>query len=143
MFTLPIIFAAINYKLVAMVAAPVAAGAVGALLIRGDTRVENRRKRAAELAALAGENGLPLTKGMLTNYAAGDYSGLLGSVDALYDELTDDTRRRAALEVFLAKQLEKRLGNNELSDGLMAAIEKQKPGAMAAFLAKTAAPKAA
>ena len=136
MFSFPILLGAISYKMIALAAAPVAVGAVSYLLVRGDSRVEARRKRAAALSRLASENGLPLTTGTLESYAVGDYSGMLGGVDALHDELIDPVRRKAALGIFLDVQLDKNLANPDLSDGLMALIEKKKPGTLAAFLAK-------
>lgn len=106
-----------------MLAAVVGGGAY--LMVKGDGRVEARRRNAAKLSHLAAAEGLPLTSGMLDSYAVGDYSGLMGSIAALHEELTDETRRKAAVGVFLGVQLEKNLADPVKRDELLALIEKR------------------
>ena len=113
MFTFPLIFAVINYKLIALASAPLAVGAVSYLMVRGDSRVEDRRKNAVKMAELASENGFPLLSELLACYAVGDYSGCIAAVKALHGTLTDDVLRKAAWDNVLKVQLAKRLGSKE------------------------------
>jgi len=125
MFTLPILFGIVVAKPVFIGMAAAVAGLGGYLLVRGDSRVEGRRRNAVKLSRIAAENGLPLTSAMLDSYAVGDYSGVLSGVGHLHDTLTDEKQRKAALMVFLDTQLDLRLSNKELREELFQAIEKK------------------
>lgn len=123
---LPILLGAVALsKPVFVGVSAVAAGAVGYLIMRGDSRVEARRKDAIRLGQLASENGLPHTNELLSAYAVGDYSGVVGAMGSLYSTLTDDAQREAALQVFLGKQLDKRLSDPSRLSDLAAAFEKR------------------
>lgn len=138
MFTLPLLFGLVVSKPAFVGLAAAAAGLGGYLLVRGDSRVEGRRRNAVQLSRIASENGLPLTSQMLDAYAVGDYSGVIAGVSNLHQTLTDEKQRKAAVHVFLETQLDLRLASPEQTDGLLGLIEQKKPGLLATWLDKKA-----
>lgn len=70
-----------NLKIVAAVVA----GYFGSkFLIKTDTKVEKRRRGAAELAGRYREMGLVTIADLLLDYSVGDYSGMSSKVYAIY-----------------------------------------------------------
>lgn len=98
-----------NTALVGLLAA--AAGLGGYLLVKGDGRVEARRREAVKLAQIASENGFPSVSEALSAYAIGDYSGIVSAGRGLYATLTDDTQRKAVFDSMLRVQLDKKLND--------------------------------
>lgn len=105
----PVLLGAVvsNTALIGLLAAAAAAG--GFVLMKGDGRVEARRREAVKLAQVASDNGFPGVSAILASYAIGDYSGALSGVHGLYNLLTDDTQRKATFDAMLKIQLDKRL----------------------------------
>ena len=64
-------------SVVLVVAVCVAALALGVLLFKKDTEIENRRRHAIEAGSILQSLGLVEIPKMLTDYAVGDYSGLV------------------------------------------------------------------
>ena len=96
---------------------------VGKLAIRGDSAVEERRKRAIQLATWTGNNGLPELSQLLVNYASGDYSALFGQVRTLSDTLADSEASKAIVDKFLKVQLDKQLSTPDGREELVKYIE--------------------
>lgn len=97
---------------------------LGKLGVKGDNRVEDRRRLAVRLAAWCSQNGLPGLGVLLSNYAVGDYSGVLHQFQALGDLLADADQSKAAVDAFLRVQLAKQLETAEGREALVAFIEK-------------------
>ena len=93
------------------------------MAIRGDSAVEERRKRAIQLATWTGNNGLPELSQLLVNYASGDYSALYGQVRSLSDTLGDSEASKAIVDKFLKVQLDKQLSTPQGREELVKYIE--------------------
>lgn len=89
----------------------IAAGLGSYLLVKGDGRVESRRRESVKLAQISAEAGFPGVSEILASYAVGDYSSVVGGLRGLYATLTDDTQRKAAFDSMLKIQLDKRLAD--------------------------------
>ncbi|MGQ0636456.1 MAG: hypothetical protein ACT4QC_17730 [Planctomycetaceae bacterium] len=72
--------------------------ATGWALFSADNRVEERRRRAADVARKLSELGFKKLPLIFTDYSIGDYSGMLRGVHELHDILADPAQRQAELE---------------------------------------------
>lgn len=97
----------------------------GKLLVKGDTRVENRRRDAVGMAAWCHSNGLPVLKDLLSSYAVGDYSGVLHQIGIIREIVSDADRAKEAVNKFLQVQLDARLNNSEGREELIAYVERK------------------
>lgn len=92
-----------------MVAA-VFAGYFGSkFLLKTDTKVEKRRRGAAELAGRYREMGLVTISDLLLDYSVGDYSGMAGKVYAVYGHAKEsglEAEFEAVYEKMLAAKLQ-------------------------------------
>lgn len=94
------------------------------LLVKGDNRVEDRRRRAVQLASWCSNNGLPILSQMLASYSIGDYSGVLSNLQNIGDLVADPAQAQATIDLFLTTQLGKKLSTVEGKEQLISAIEK-------------------
>jgi len=95
------------------------------MLVAGDTRVEDRRRRAVDLATWCRVNGLPTLSQLLTSYAVGDYSGVVHQVRALSDIISDPAQAKTTVKQFLDIQLSNQLTTTEGKEELIQLIEKK------------------
>jgi hypothetical protein len=72
--------------------------AIGWALFSADNRVEERRRRAADVARKLSELGFKKLPLVFTDYSIGDYSGMLRGIHELHDILADPAQRQAELE---------------------------------------------
>ena len=93
------------------------------LLGKGDTRVEERRRTAVDLATWAKGNGLGVLNNLLTDYAVGDYSGMVSSVRQIAGIVRDPAESQAALDRFLQVQLSRQLETEAGKESLVSFIE--------------------
>jgi hypothetical protein len=93
------------------------------LAIKGDNRVEERRREAGKLAAWCEAAGLPIISSGLLSYSVGDYSGCLFSLRQAIDVIGDQEASKAVLDRFLRIQLEKRLTNEEDKAALLKFVQ--------------------
>jgi hypothetical protein len=106
-------------------AASVAAFFAGKLAIKGDTRVEERRRQAGRLAAWCEANSLPIISSGLLAYSVGDYSGALYAIRSAAEVIGDTDQSKAVLDKFLQVQLDKRLQNTDDRKALLEFVEKR------------------
>ena len=106
-------------------AASVAAFFAAKFAVKGDTRVEDRRRQATKLSAWCQQNGLPGVSGLLAEYAIGNYSGCLYAMQQLNDVITDQAQSKAAIDNFLRVQLDARLADTDAKAALVQYIEKK------------------
>lgn len=92
---------------------------------RADTKIEDHRRIAINLASWTRANGLGLVTQLLTNYAVGDYSGILTSVRHISDVLGNPEEAQNTIKNFLDVQLGKQLDTAEGRENLMQFIEKK------------------
>jgi hypothetical protein len=106
-----------------------AIGAIGfflsKFLVRKDTQIEDRRRRAIQLSNWAAVNGLPLISRLLVSYSVGDYSSLKQQVGEVSELLADDAEAKAAVGRFLNVQLDRRLATSEGREEIIALVEKK------------------
>lgn len=95
----------------------------GKILIKGDNRVEERRRHAIKLAAWTDSNGLPGLSRLATCYAVGDYSGLVGQAKILAETLGNDQEALAIVDGFLRFQLTRRLSTPEGRETVIRFVE--------------------
>jgi len=98
---------------------------VGKLVIKKDTAIEDRRRRAIQLASWSASNGLPLVSRLLVSYSVGDYSSLRTQIGEVATLLADDAEAKGAVNRFLEVQLDKRLSTAEGRDEIVTLIEKK------------------
>lgn len=95
-----------NLKLLAVAAA----GLFGAkYLFKTDTKVEKRRRGAAELAGRYREMGLITISDLLLDYSVGDYSGMSKKVYSVYDHAKEnglDAEFETVFQKMLAAKLQ-------------------------------------
>lgn len=84
-----------------MGAAAAIAFAVGALLFKGDTRIEERRRHAIEIAGKLRSAGFDRLPVFFEDYAVSDFSGMLRSLKELHGIFANDEQRRAELQKVL------------------------------------------
>lgn len=108
--------------------AGVLGGVVGWLFVSVDNRVEDRRRKAIEIAGKLRGAGFTRLPVFFEDYAVQDYSGMLRALKDLHDVLSDDAQRRQELERVLRLLLtdlfrdpEKRPALLKLIDDLKAA----------------------
>jgi hypothetical protein len=106
-------------------AASVAAFLAGRLVIKGDTRVENRRRDAGRLAAWAEANQLPILSSGLLAYSVGDISGAIYAIRQAIDVIGDPEASKAVLDRFLKAQLERRLANTDDKAAILDFVQKR------------------
>lgn len=104
-------------------AVSVAAFFAAKLAVKGDNRVEERRRQAGKLAAWAEASGLPTLSSGLQSYAIGDYSGAIYAIRQAVDIIGDPEASKAVLDRFLKIQLEKRLSNAEDKAALLKFVQ--------------------
>lgn len=97
----------------------------GKLLIKGDNRVEERRRQAIKLSNWTASNGLPGLSRLSEAYAVGDYSSLITQAKVLAETLGNDQEALAIVDGFLKFQLTKRLGTPEGREAVIAFVETQ------------------
>lgn len=88
--------------------AGVAAFLAGKTLFQKDTEIENRRKAAIDVAGILSAEGFKRLPGFVTNYAVGDYSGMVHELKAVARDFRDPTVLEAELDAVFTKQLERR-----------------------------------
>lgn len=101
----------------------VALGAVGITLFRVDTKIEQRRTVALDIAAWLSAYGFVLLPAMLHMYAIGDYSGLFEAAKSFAKMLADPVRREQEFDGVFRKILEARLKNVEQRGATLKLIE--------------------
>jgi hypothetical protein len=107
--------------------AGISAGAFfgGKLLVKADTRVEDRRRQAARLGAWCQANGLPTLSSLLTEYSIGNYSGSLYALQHMHEIVGDAELSKQAVDLFLKTQLDKRLADTDSRTALVDYIQKK------------------
>ena len=109
-----------------MIAGVAGVAFVGARVVGGvDNRVEDRRENAIKLAAWAQANSLPVLSEVFSNYAIGDYSGVVSSLKQARNILHDPVAGPASLKAFLTAQLEKQLATADGREELITFVEKR------------------
>ena len=98
---------------------------LGKLILKGDSRVEDRRRRSIELSNWTSANGLPEISKLLIAYSIGDYSFLLHSLRSISDTLANDESAKALVNRFLSVQLKSKLSTAEGKEELLGLVEKQ------------------
>jgi hypothetical protein len=106
-----------------IVVVAVATFAVGWLLFGADTRIEDRRRRAMELARKLSALGFKRLPTLFEDYAIGDYSGLLRAIKELHDVLTDPAQRHAELETVFRLLLEEKFKDPAQKQALLKLID--------------------
>lgn len=84
-----------------IVAAGGVAFLVGWLVIGMDNRVEDRRKKAIEVAGKLRGAGFTRLPAFFEDYAVGDISGMIKELKSLHDVLSDPVQRAAELDKVL------------------------------------------
>jgi len=130
-FLLPLIAATvIGPKDLAIIGmAAMCAAALVAWLYRKDTAIEQRRKHAIELASLLKSYDLDRLGGIVTNYAVGDYSGLVHEIELLLKEISNPEQAFALLGKSFFKQLPHRLETAGEKEKIIAAVSPYLPEA--------------
>jgi hypothetical protein len=95
----------------------------GKLIVRGDTAVEERRRRAVDLSSFCKVNGLPELATLLADYSVGDYSGVASQLKTIFGIVADSELSKRSLDSFLEVQLKKRLDNAEGRESLVKFVE--------------------
>lgn len=98
---------------------------LGKLILKGDSRVEDRRRRSIELSNWTSANGLPEISKLLIAYSIGDYSFLLHSLRSISDTLANDESAKALVNRFLSVQLKSKLSTAEGKEELLRLVETQ------------------
>lgn len=99
---------------------------IGKLLVKVDTKSEDRRKNAIDLSNFAAENGLPLVNKLLKSFAVRDLSGMKSAIDGIQEILRDPDQRKAVLDQFLKTQLDKALKTREGRELVQKAVDDAK-----------------
>lgn len=98
----------------------------GKLLFQKDTEIEARRKAAIDLASVFSQEGFRRLPQFVTNYAVGDYSGMVHEIKSAARDFRDPTVLAAELQAVFDKQLERRIKDPETRQALYDKIEKLK-----------------
>lgn len=69
-------------------------------LVKTDTKVESRRRAAAELASHYREMGLASVSNVLLDYSVGDYSGMAKKITSYYEKVTENGMEAETDSVF-------------------------------------------
>lgn len=83
--------------------------AIGWLLFGADNRVEDRRRRAADVARVLSSLGFKKLPLVFADYSIGDYSGMTRGIHELHDILIDPAQRQAELEQVFRLLIEEKL----------------------------------
>lgn len=105
-------------------AVALAALALGFLLFRKDTEIEQRRKAAIEAAEVLTAQGLTLLPAILTDYAVGDYSGMINRIRSAARMLLNPKHAEAEFDQLFTNMLERRLKDPETRATLVEKVNK-------------------
>lgn len=126
-------------EILLLVVSGVAAFAVAKLLFRADTRVEERRRHAIEAAQVLRARGLTILPQVLTDYAVGDYDGLVNDVKSFARMALNPQQIDAEFETLFKNMLAVKLSQPDQ----MAILERTLAQAKAAASAASSVPPAA
>lgn len=100
------------------------AGFFGAkYLVKTDTKVEGRRRAAADLAGRYREMGLTTIPDFLLDYSVGDYSGMVKKIYSVYDHVKD-SGLEAEFENVFEKMLATKMQDPEARAALVERLNK-------------------
>lgn len=112
-------------SVVLVVAVGVAALCLGVALFRKDTEIENRRRSAIEAANVLRGHGLKEIPTLLTDYAVGDYSGLVTRAKDLSRRLADPVLAEAEFNTVFERLLDAKLKDPQRSTAFLADVTKR------------------
>jgi hypothetical protein len=118
---LDVIAAPYTYLLVAVIA-----GLVVFLLVRRDSRIEDRRRDVKQIEDWCNKWGLTQMAKLLDAYTVGDYSGMVRAVHEALAGLDTEAEREAHAKQILLGQLKVRIPDKALREDL--ALELNKMG---------------
>lgn len=94
-------------------------------VVKIDTRIEDRRRRAATAAAWCAQNGLPGLSNLLSEYSIGNKSGVLWQAQQLFAMLGSVDELKNSLDLFLRTQLDKKLSSTDGKNELIEYVERK------------------
>lgn len=116
---------------------------IGWMLFSADDRVEERRRRAGDVARTLSSLGFKKLPLIFADYSIGDYSGMLRGIHELHDILIDPAQRQAELEKVFQLLIEEKLKDpdklkvlQKLVDAARVAFESGQPLAASGDLAR-------
>ena len=86
---------------------------IGYALYKRDSAVEQRRKNAIQIGRELSDEGLDHIPLILDDYAVGDYSNMASRIGTWHEFLRNGENRKAFLNGFLKKQLDRALDDPE------------------------------
>lgn len=104
--------------------ATVAAFFAGKLLIKGDNRIETRRRCSAEIAAELKAEGLSELAKIFLDHSVGDYSAMWRRGASWVEEMSDPARRRALWDRCLQTQLDRAMADPARREVVVAAVDR-------------------
>jgi len=107
-----------------IVACCVAGVALGILFFKKDTEIENRRRAAAKVATILTGKGLLIIPSILSDYAVGDYSGMVAKMKNAADMLLNPAAAGAEFDGVFARMLEEKLKDPEQRAALVEKVNK-------------------
>lgn len=107
-----------------VVAVVVAALLLGILVFKKDTEIENRRRAANEVASILREKGLRIIPDILSDYAVGDYSGMVAKFKHAAKLLLNPEMAAAEFEGVFQRILEEKLKNPDQRAALIEKVTK-------------------
>ena len=124
---LPPVFAALtSQSLLLVVLGCAAAGLIGYLLIRGDSRIEDFRRTAAEMAAELRSQGLEQVPDLLIDISVGDKSGVAKRMWSWRETMKNSEQRRNLWNSFLRTQLQMAMQDPARRDEVFAVVDRQR-----------------
>ena len=107
-----------------IVACCVAGVALGILFFKKDTEIENRRRAANEVASILQEKGLRIIPSILSDYAVGDYSGMVAKFKNAAKLLLNPQMANAEFDGVFTRMLEEKLKDPEQRAALVEKVTK-------------------
>lgn len=95
---------------------------IGRLVIKGDNKVENRRRTAIAVSGELRKEGYEKIPSLLEDYAIGDYSSMATKMYKLYVLVEDGDGLKAELEAAFDKRLKAKLQNPDEKLELMKVV---------------------
>ena len=96
---------------------------VGGFLFRKDEAIEDKRRKAIDVANELRSQGLKHVPDLLVDYAVGDYSGMLTRIKSWSQLMGDDDQRKAFFAQFRKTQISKMLESESDRAHLMAQVD--------------------
>jgi hypothetical protein len=102
-----------------------AAGMAVFLLVRGDSRKEDRRRVAIAISEFFAKWGFTRSANIATAYAVGDYSGLLRGLRNLKEAIDTPEERLAIVNSLWTAQVTNRLADKTLTEDMIADFKRR------------------